>query len=303
MSALPAPVFLLAAPFCGVSSLAGQLGCHPQLVALPELNLFMGDRVIELLEIEELAQGAQMDGLLRAIAQIEFGKQSDKTITAARHWLYERRDRATGDLIHHLAERVAPARLVIPDTGSSMRPMDLRRLRQQVPDAHVIHVTRHPWTQGCLLAAWARDRLFVPPDYKDFSFQPPATDPQIPWLRANTNVEALARSLPPGRSWRVQIEQIDAEFDARVAALCGWLDIDASAAALKAMRSPRGWAFWGFGPGTAPYGLEPEVLETLPRDDITGSAQVSLSESLPWRPDGLGFADGTISLAHAYGYP
>ncbi|MGQ0502993.1 MAG: sulfotransferase [Panacagrimonas sp.] len=303
MSAPPAPVFLLAAPFCGVSSLAGQLGCHPQLVALPELNLFMADRVIELLEIEELAQGAQMDGLLRAIAQIEFGRQNDRTITAARHWLYERRDRATGDLIHHFAGRVAPERLVIADTGSAMRPMDLRRLHRQVPDAHVLHVTRHPWTQGCLLAAWARDRLFVPPDYKDHGFQPAITDPQIPWLRANTNVEALTQALPPGRRWRVQLEQIDNAFDEHIAALCNWLGVDAGVAALKAMRSPRRWAFWGFGPGTAPYGLEPEVLETLPRDDVRGSALASLSEPLPWRPDGLGFADATITLARSYGYP
>ncbi|MGQ0697440.1 MAG: sulfotransferase [Panacagrimonas sp.] len=298
----PAPVFLLAAPFCGVSHLAAQLGCHPQLVALPELNLFMGDRIGEILEIAELSQSAQMDGLLRAIAQIEFDEQTDDTIAAARQWLEQRRDLATGALIHHLAGRVAPLRLVIPDTGSSMRPMDLRRLARQIPDAKFLHIVRHPWTQGCLLAAWARDRLFVPPDYKDFSFDPPEVDPQIPWLRANCNVDALMRELPESRARRVQIEMVESSFDDAAVTLCTWLEVASGQAELDAMKSSEAWEFSGFGPGTAPYGLEAEVLEILPDEDVERSSQVTLHGALPWRIDGMSFSPETLGLALGYGY-
>ncbi len=65
MSTIPAPIFILAAPYSGASYLAGQLDGHAQLYALPELCLFMADEVGELLDIFRLSQGPHADGLLK----------------------------------------------------------------------------------------------------------------------------------------------------------------------------------------------------------------------------------------------
>src|SRR3546814_2561747 len=80
-----------------------------------------------------------------------------------------------------------------------MRPMQLRRLRQWRADTQFIHMYRHPWTQACRMSAWLQDRLFVPIDYRDFSRYPPLPDPQIPWLRANENLDRFFAELPDTR--------------------------------------------------------------------------------------------------------
>lgn len=303
MSETPAPIFLLAAPFSGLSYLAGQLAGHPQLYAVPELNLFLADDVAGLLDIAELDQGASFDGLLRAIAELEFGAQTDANIIAAQDWLNARRDLSSAQVLEHLARKIAPRRLVVPASACSMRPMDLRRLHTQLPNAALLHIVRHPWTQGCLLAAWARDRLFVPPDYKDHRLSPaPAVvDPQTAWVRANANIEALLRR-PGVNAQRAQVEEIDADPGVLARLLGQWLQLDAGPAAQAAMTRPDDWVFAGYGPRAAPYGLEAEALEALPEADVVLSAQAQLDTPLPWRADAQTFAPETIELAKRYGY-
>lgn len=297
-----APVFLLAAPFSGASMLAARLGPHPDLCVVPELGLFMADRIGELLDIVALDRGPALDGLLRALAVLEFGESSDRAIDAARSWLAVRADRPVGFVIAHLAACAAPRRLVIPDSASPLRPMDLHRLRRHSPDAALLHLVRHPWTQGCLLAAWAQDRLFVPPDYKDHGVRPPQVDPQIPWLRANRNLDAMLGVVPVAQRYRLNDESLAERFEDGMAALCAWLGVDSSAEALATLQSPEDWGFAGYGPGTAPQGLEAEVLEPLPEADRALAAQPSLDAALPWRPDGQGFAPEVRALARGYGY-
>ncbi len=301
MSVMPAPLFILAAPYSGASYLAGQLDGHSQLYALPELCLFMADEVGELLDIFRLSQGPHADGLLRAVAQLEFGAQTDAEIGGARDWLQQRRQWAVGELLATLASRAAPRRLVIPDTESPLRPMDLRRLRRHVPGAGVIHLLRHPWSQGCLLAGWARERLFVPADFKDHGWTPQLVDPQIPWLRANRNIERLLVTMTH-RWQRVQVEALDLQPRETLAHLCSGLDLTLASEDLRRMLAPNLWRFAAYGPGTAPYGLEAEVLEPIAADDLALAAQPSLSAPLPWRPDQSAFAPEVVAQARSYGY-
>lgn len=297
-----APLFVLAAPYSGTTWLVARLGMHPELCALPELNLFMADRVGELLEIAALDRGPQLDGLLRAVAELEFREQSDRSIEAARIWLQDRADQTTAELFDALVALATPRRLVIPDAGSPMRPMDLRRLIRACPQAALLHLVRHPWTQGCLLAAACEERLFVPPDYKDCAQRPPQLDPQIPWLRANRNIDALLRA--PATQWRrLRFEDFDADANAHLLDLCTWLELDARSESMAAMAQPQCWCFAGFGPRSAPYGLEAEALEPPP-DAVRALADAPrLDQPLPWRGDGLGFADETRRLAAELGYP
>lgn len=297
MSETQPPLFILAAPFSGAAYLAAQLGQHPQLYALPELRLFMADTVGELLNIFELSQGPQIDGLLRAVAQIEFGAQNDAGIDAARDWLKKHAELSVGGLLQELARRVAPARLVIPDAESPLRPMDLRRLQRHASGAQVVHLLRHPWTQGILLSTWARERLFVPSDYKDHGWKPLIIDPQIPWLRANQNIERAF----PAPLQRLSIETLDIDPLAVRTALCRALGLQTSDATLNAMAQPQQWLFHGLGPRNAPYGLEPDAFEPYSEADLKLAAQACFDLPLPWRPDSDGFAPEVIDLARSYG--
>lgn len=297
-----APVWILSAPFSGASWLAGCLGSHPDLYATPELNLFMAPTVGELLDIFDVGQGAHAHGLLRALAELEFGSQSDAGIASAREWLEQRRELDTGQVALHLAARAAPRRLVVPDSESPLRPMDLQRLRLQVTDVHVIHLVRHPWEQGCLLAAWARERLFVPQDFKDHAFRPPQVEPQIPWLRSNTNIEHLLAGLTPGRFRRLQDEALGDPSASGLVELCAWLELRCDETVLKAMSDPQQWVFAGYGPGTAPYGLEAEVLEPFDDEDLELASSTTLSGPMPWQVEPLGLDAQVVHLAKRYGY-
>lgn len=280
--------------------LAGVLGQHPALYAVPELNLFLADTIGELLDVFDLGQGGHSHGLLRALAQLDFGGQTDEGIAQARDWLDARRDSPVSEVLQHLATRVAPKRLVVPDAESALRPMDLQRLREASPHIESIHLLRHPWSQGVLLHAWSRGKLFVPQDYKDHAVRPPLLDPQIAWLRAEHNLQALFNTRAP--LLHLRGETLDEDFDAAARLLCDTLGISSDAASLAAMRDADQWVFAGHGPRSAPYGLEPEALETFTADDLDLAAASSLTAALPWRPDCKPFAAEVQAQARVCGY-
>ncbi|MFP5307652.1 MAG: sulfotransferase [Gammaproteobacteria bacterium] len=189
MSTAGDPIFILAAPFSGASFLAAVLGSHPQLYAVPELNLFMADRVGELLGIYAAGQGTHGQGLLRAVAELECGGQSDAGVDGARAWLRARADWPVAGLLDALVARVAPRRLFVPDTETPLRAADLCRLRAAAPRAQLVQLLRHPYSACAAHAAWLRERLFVPADFKDHSTRPPLLDPQLGWFRAHRTIE------------------------------------------------------------------------------------------------------------------
>lgn len=298
----PAPIVIVAAPFSGSSWLAGVLGTQPGLYAVPQLCAFMADRVDELLQIFALSQDEHGDGLHRTVAELYFGGQQDEQLQAARGWLVERRGRLVGELLDELAAKVAPRRLVIPETEAPLRPIQLRRLRQWRADTQFVHLHRHPWSQGCRFAAWLQDRLFVPIDYRDYSRYPPLPDPQIPWLRANETLDRFFATLPDVSVLRIASEAFDEDFRAALTRLADFLQLGGDAAAWASLRDASDWIYAARGPRAAPGGLEAEVWAPW-SDEVERLAQVpQLDAALPWRPDGLGFDPAVVALARRYAY-
>ncbi|MGH8445722.1 MAG: sulfotransferase [Solimonas sp.] len=292
-----APLFILAAPFSGASRLAATLGTHPQLCAIPETNLFVAGTVSELLEVFEIGQGSNADGLLRAIALLEFGAEDDEGIAQAGEWLAARAAWPTAEVLRHLMARAAPRRLVMPETESVLRPMDIARLRQDFPDASLLHLVRHPYTYGGLFAPWLHDRLFVATDFRDHAIELGPIDPQIAWLRVNRNIETLLQPAYDGRYLRIRDEQLLDERAGTLATLARFAGVGADRVTLDGMQAA-GWPFHGYGPRSAPYGLDPELLEGLaPAYD-----EARLEGPLPWRADGKPLAAEIVALARQYGY-
>ena len=90
-----APVFLLAPARSHSSVVTTAIGQHPQLNAFPELGLFRRPTVKALLTDPPAGQGipalARLGGLMRAVAEHEFGEQSPEAILEAYHWLRRHR--------------------------------------------------------------------------------------------------------------------------------------------------------------------------------------------------------------------
>lgn len=298
----PSPLFILAAPFSGASWLAGVLGRHPQLCALPQVFPFMAETVGELLDIFALSQLGHGDGLRRAVAELLCGGQDEPGIAAADRWLVGRRDWSSRQLIEALVMAAAPRRLVIPDTEMPLRPHELRRFRAALPQAQWLHLVRHPWSQGCRLAAWLREQLFVPVDFRDQAQAPALPEPQLPWLRANRNLDLAAAEWPAAQVLRLRSEDLDRDFESTLAAVTDWAALPLDRAALAAMAQPEHWLFAGFPPGPARGGLEAEVHADFAPALLAQAAATTLAAPLPWRRDGAGFAPEVRALAESLGY-
>ena len=299
----PAPVFIFSAPYCGGSRLLAMLGGHPQICALPELNLFIGDNVGELLEIAGFSHGLLLDGLLRAIAQLAHGAQDDVSVAKAYDWLEANPQADAAALLKQLQAWAGDRLLLIADTQSPLRPVDLQRCAAAAPTARYLHLTRHPHAQGALFAPALKERQFVPTDYKDHSFKPAQIDPQIPWLRANHNILRACAAHGAALSLQLPIEALETDADAALTRICQWLGLRCGAAERSAMRDYKHWSYLQVGPTLAPMGLEAEAYQM---DDKRyrrhAVAAPSLAAALPWKPDRSGFASDVRELAARFGY-
>lgn len=298
-----APVLVFGAPFSGVSLLSQMLGGHGDLYSTPVLHLALADTVGTLLDLFSLSQLPIADGLLRLVAQRFTGGQDAAGVAAAHHWLTQRRDWTTAALLSHLADDVAPRRLVIPDHESALRPDELGRWQQMAPQAMLIQPLRHPLTHGAVWAPRLERQLFVPPDYRDHRSAPAAAliEPQLPWLRVN---HMLEHWWPTQRRHVLRMEDLAADPDATLSAALAALGLAASEADLQRMRAVEGSDFAGAGPPEAAGGLEEEVLlDVLETAYRLKQGPPSLDDRVPWQRDrDARLTPEVIAQAQRYGY-
>jgi hypothetical protein len=143
----------------------------------------------------------------------------------------------------------------------------------------------------------------VAPDFKDHALSPPGLDPQLAWLRANCNVERWVRHARPAQMFELHWEQLLSAPEAVLGGLCARLGLRFDAQIAAAMLEYERWEFWGYGPRSAPYGLDAQALEPL-SDEVLDQAFAApaLDRALPWREDGAGFASEVLKLATGFGY-
>jgi hypothetical protein len=298
---IPQPLFVIGPPHGEVSRVAAMLGSHPDATLVPELGIALAERVEQLLEVFRLADGGIEAGLLRAVAELFLGGQRMESVQAAQDWLQRRIDRPTDELLWEIAERVAPRRLVVPDTLSPLRPDLLARLHRYFPESHWLHVTTHPRLYGATVAHAYRDHLFVPPDFKDHSYDPPVLDPQLGWLRIHGNIDEAFSWRGAERSGRLRAENLAADPERVLPVLCERLGWPFDERYLDAMLHPERSPYSTFGPPGAVNGLDAEFLHEPTFTRRLRSVK-GLDGPLQWREDGAGFGMEVRMLADRYGY-
>src|SRR5690242_9765484 len=88
------------------------IGQHPELFGIPETHLWLAETVGEHLDRWQTVSFNMGDGLLRAVAQLVFDSQDDRTICLAHDWLSSRAAMTTSALFRTLAQAAAPRTLV-----------------------------------------------------------------------------------------------------------------------------------------------------------------------------------------------
>lgn len=224
-------LILLSPPRSFSSVVSTMIGQHPDLYGFPELHLFIGDTVQEVLDREYRAGNHfGPPGLLRTIAELEFGCQTTATITRAIGWLAQRAHWSTKAMMEHLRARVAPRIGMEKSPITALKPLGLERAWAFYPQAHFLHLVRHP------VSTRRSMDLFL--DQRTRQDQGRPFDSLISWYRFHRNILEFTQSLPPGQALMVKGEDILSEPDRYLPQIAEWLGIRTDAQAIQAMKHP-----------------------------------------------------------------
>ena len=296
------PLFVLAPGRSYTSVISTMLGQHPQLYGVPELNLNAADSMAEWWRLHGLGFNWLAHGLLRAVAEIYFGCQNDRTILEARSWLRMRLGQSTAAVFRELATAVQPCGLVEKSPGMVDSPEEIARYATAFPEARYLHLLRHPRSTGrsMLSSEWGRAcAAFV--DSYDYSTSPPVLDAQIAWYRIHMTIGTFLDTVPADRVFRLRGEDLLEQPALHLAAIAEWLGVRTDQEAISAMMHPEESPFACFGPPSAAFGQDPSFLqdpELRPYVDQDNN----LDDPLAWRGDGKGFLSEVRMLAEAFGY-
>jgi hypothetical protein len=254
------PIFVLAPARSNSSVVASMVGMHPQLYGFPELSLWRGETVRDLITEQPNARGlparARTAGLARSVAEVFTGRQDHESIAWARQWLDDRGDWDVACVFDQLQGRVAPLIALEKSPENSNRQDYLERLSMAYPHARFLHVTRHPVpTVRSMYQAWKPMNLWDVPD--DLYYMHLLGT----WLFQHGRIRGFTESLPPERWMRVRSEDVLNDPLGTLPRICRWLGLDSGEAAVEAMRHPEKSPYARLGPENALGGNDPGFLQ------------------------------------------
>jgi len=314
---VPQPIFILASPRSFTSLLCGMLGQHPEAYGVPELNLFLAETLQQLLE-ELKGQSRKMHGPLRTIAQLYSGEQTMLSIAMARRWILNRTHCSTGEVYLEFCSKVAPLRIIDKSPAYALDIQNLNRIQKVFPQAHYLHLVRHPRPQGesmMKLAPQLRQQKqlkrslvgkidSVSPTLLnciDNSTDPPTIDYQYLWYRMQKRILDFLSTVPSEQQMRLRGEDVLNNPRLYFEKISRWLGLSWNESAFEAMLHPEDSPYACFGPYGANLGNDPNFLRSPKfRQKLVVSS--TLDGSLPWRKDNGGFLPAVIKLAQELGY-
>ena len=311
------PLFILAAPRSFSSVISTMIGQHPQMYGLPEMELFSARTVAEWWRLCARATFPRSHGTLRAVGQLYFGEQTERSIRLARGWLLRRCHWTTGFLFEMLAVKARPRTLVEKSTTSVYRMGALQRAHRMDPDARFIHLVRHPRGQGESVMKFIRERQKLDPlpdghwllklasfprlEMELCSVSDDVLDPQRGWYTLNSTICEFLKSVPQEQQLTVRGEDLLTNTENGMRSIANWLGLRSDSEAIVEMMHPERSPFACYGPPGARYGNDLLFLED-PRLRPARATIHSLEEPLSWRADNLGFFVQVKELAKQFGY-
>lgn len=288
------PLFVIAPPRSYTSVIGGMLGQHPETYGLPEVNLSHGDTLGDMWDSIPVGINFATSGLLRLLAQLHEGEQSEEAVIRARQWILRRGHWTGAKVFAHIQEAVGLDRMLVEKSPRNIMALEnLQRLHAMFPQASFLHLTRHPITQG-------RSMIDLMESYGEDVEQ---MDPERNWLRAQTNILTFAHELDPGQYMRIKGEMLLKDPKFYLAQICEWLDIDRGPEAIEAMLHPETSVYAGIGPESAPFGNDPNFLlePTLDFDRLARIKEPPLDAEIPWKPEAELLAP-VRRMARQFGY-
>lgn len=276
------------------------IGQHPDLYGFPELKLFAYPTIGELaasLPAEARRRGIahRSPGLVRSVAELQFGGQSAQALAAAAAWLAERQHWTGPEVLDRLMEHVRPRHAVEKSPEHVAEAEPLRRLADAYPDARFIHLSRHPVATVNSMHTHLRKHL---PGYDDNRL---VQDCISTWLETHTRIVEFARRLPGDRILRVKAEDLLNDPGPQLDRVARWLGIRTDETAIDAMRHPERSPYASFAPSSSGVigGNDPNFLaDPRPRNVEVGS----ITELPSWWPIASAQRKAVERAGEALGY-
>lgn len=250
------PVFLLAPPRSFTTVVTAMLGNHSKMFGMAETNLFAGDSLGDLLRLYNRT-GRLAHGLLRSVAELGFGGQSEEDIEAVWTWLNDNQDMLTAEIFDGLRNWAGDRALLDKSPIHVTSISNLKRIGHAVEDARFIHMTRHPLA---VFESAVRLREAIRGAGMAQAFAGDLT-PDSAWLKPNMTILDFLRTIPPERQIRIKGEDLMAEPRLYLPQICEWLKLDTSKDDVEDMLHPERSPFAVIGPSNARFGNDPSFMK------------------------------------------
>jgi hypothetical protein len=304
------PLFILAPPRSFTSITCGMIGQHPEMLGLPEVNLFMADTYWGLSRLYERFRPRLGHGLLRAISELGLGSQSYESVEMARDWLVQSPQTTTKELFEDLMHWAAPRRLVDKSPAYVYSEESLERIWRAFPDAMYIHLARHPRShcESVIRITGeigdreheARQRGVAPPHGEARFIHPERLNPDNIWLKPHLRIMDFMAKVPERQRLFIRGEDVLATPEKFLPMIAEWLGISTSNEAIDQMKHPELSPFACYGPSNARVGNDPGFLEDSVLRIYSPKA-LSLEGGMAWDAE-LVFGEQLKEVASAFGY-
>ena len=235
------------------------------------------------LRLAESASFHMDHGLLRVIAQLFFGAQTEATIRQAKGWVRRRAHFSTGLILETLAEAASPLNLIYTSSSIATSVEFLDRAYRMFHEAKFIFVSEHPIGYcRAILNEWEKaDRTRGAPDWlRKLAVNPhdQQTDPQWAWQTVNKRILDFIGSLDDTHKLHIRFEDLVADPELSLNRVVGWLDLETTPEVLADMQHPERSVYARHGPSNALYGNNPGFLRS-PHFSAASSALPPLTGS------------------------
>lgn len=254
-------LMLLSPPRSFSSLVSTMIGQHPEIYGFPELHLMMRDTVGEVLRWERRCQRfLGPPGLLRALAELDWGAQTAENVLEAANWIEDRSDWPSAKMMDYIMDRAAAvtgAKFCLEKSPSiTFLPRGLERVRKAWPDALYVHVTRHPVSLKKSMDEFVETSHRFTDEEKRIRLENSMTA----WPVTQRNILDFCASLAPGQYLRIRGEDVLADATGVMRQVAEWLGLRTDDAAIAAMLRPEESPYASLGPVNAPFGNDPKFV-------------------------------------------
>lgn len=291
------PLFILATPRLLTSQVCAMIGNHPDMVGLAETNLFTADTYEELETVYLIDQRFQ-HGLLRTIAELGLGGQTEENIELAQSWLIENESVKTADILKDIMTLVEPKHVIDTSILYVYRSGATDRIINAFPDAYYLHLSMHP---RFTCESIYKTRKAAMESHLGRQISIDATlDPETMWLKPHIQILDAMENISDGQKMFLRGEDLLSDPVPNLLKIAEWLGVRTDQDAIDAMMRPEESPFSKYGPDNAALGNDPHFLENPGYVPYTNQA-MDLDSPMSW-DETLVFDETIKELARYFGY-